>query len=672
MKIWLTFMVGILTLNCWAIDTYNPSNGQLTIPTVLVGNNIYTNVVVTVSSVVAVNGGKQTAFWDTYNSSTGQLTIPSVSVGANSYYNAVATIGNILSIGGILNANPNLTSAGLWSPVSDPNFINANYFGTLANTFHSIIRIGKNGQYGLISNGWGYVSFSQPSTAPVIPVNVGLLEPLSDGTLQLNTPKYINDTITNGSGSVVVADFNGDGRDDIFLAAHNESPLIDKPSTAYLSNPDGTFSKIRLNDSVAAHDAQLVNLRGKPAVLASTYRGDSSPIYQFSNGNFVETQVNQYFFESVFNGENTFNFLVGCTATLSNFGKNGSLEFVAGDVTVISKATQKYFSSSIGVRSFTEPNNISNTAIQTVTPYLSTLPQFQKLDSGLGVGLTHTYRVWAEDLNHDGYPDVIAGQSMFPNSTPSALQILINKGDGTFAEATAKLNPDISLNVGEFDYTPTFLDIDNSGINSFFFAGAITWNEPSIQSNFVLLNDGTGRIYVALHDQFALLYEIVSSFYSQHIGTYPYLKNTIPKFIAIPQADGSINFLVELKVNGPKVNGFSLDSLQYINYPAHYNPKTDFTQNIIVSDRNNSMLIRTWAGNDVFYDNNANSKPTKIDGGLGTNKVVYSGSSSQYSVTKNTSGTVSVVSMGSAPIQVNDTLTNIQVIQFSDKQVSLN
>lgn len=82
--------------------------------------------------------------------------------------------------------------------------------------------------------------------------------------------------------------------------------------------------------------------------------------------------------------------------------------------------------------------------------------------------------------------------------------------------------------------------------------------------------------------------------------------------------------------------------------------------------------MRTWAGNDVFYDTNANSNTTKIDGGLGTNKVIYSGSSAQYSVSRNTNGTATVISLSSAPIQVNDTLTNIQQIQFSDKTLSLN
>jgi hypothetical protein len=228
----------------------------------------------------------------------------------------------------------------------------------------------------------------------------------------------------------------------------------------------------------------------------------------------------------------------------------------------------------------------------------------------------------------------------------------------------------------EMDYTPTFLDIDNSGINTYLFAGTFDFKDITRQSNYVLLNDGTGRIYIGLHDQF--------NFYTNLIGSYIkniYSKNSnyflagwSVKFIPLPQTDGALNFLAQSTINVWDPNkGYNVNcGYAFVNLPLHYNAKTDFTQNITVSDRNNSMLMRTWAGNDVFYDTNANSKPAKIDGGLGSNKVIYSGSSDQYSVTRNSNGSDTVISNSSAPIQVNDTLTNIQQIQFSDKAISLN
>jgi serralysin len=68
------------------------------------------------------------------------------------------------------------------------------------------------------------------------------------------------------------------------------------------------------------------------------------------------------------------------------------------------------------------------------------------------------------------------------------------------------------------------------------------------------------------------------------------------------------------------------------------------------------------AGNDVFTDNaNANI----INGGGGTNTVVFSAARSTYTLT-NSAGTITVQAAGG----ITDTLTNIQSLQFSDQTVA--
>jgi hypothetical protein len=63
--------------------------------------------------------------------------------------------------------------------------------------------------------------------------------------------------------------------------------------------------------------------------------------------------------------------------------------------------------------------------------------------------------------------------------------------------------------------------------------------------------------------------------------------------------------------------------------------------------------------------------PVNIDGGLGFNTAVYSGASSQYKISINDDGSESVASLSGAkvPWAVNDTLVNINQIQFSDSTV---
>jgi Ca2+-binding RTX toxin-like protein len=58
-----------------------------------------------------------------------------------------------------------------------------------------------------------------------------------------------------------------------------------------------------------------------------------------------------------------------------------------------------------------------------------------------------------------------------------------------------------------------------------------------------------------------------------------------------------------------------------------------------------------------------------IDGGGGTNTVIYRGPSSNYTVTKQSNGSYLVTSAATA--EGPDTLTNIQILQFSDIQMNL-
>jgi hypothetical protein len=79
-------------------DSYNAANNQLTIPQVLVGNTTYSNVVITVGSVVSIGAAPAIGTYDTYDGTA--LTIPSVSALGTTYYNVKVTVGSVISVGG--------------------------------------------------------------------------------------------------------------------------------------------------------------------------------------------------------------------------------------------------------------------------------------------------------------------------------------------------------------------------------------------------------------------------------------------------------------------------------------------------------------------------------------------------------------------------------------------
>jgi hypothetical protein len=552
---------------------------------------------------------------------------------------------------------------GVWRPVTDNSYLSSKYTGSLSNTFHALLPLGTSGQYGMVVAGWGYSGWP-PTLSTAAPVSVALLTPDASGKLSINTSQYISDPVTNGAGAVLIADFNEDGKADIFLPAHNESPFVATRSTAWLSNASGGYTKTILNDLVMAHDAGLVYLNGKPTVITATFINDGNgtpipgalvnPIYTYSNGSFViSTPPN-------------IQKLGGMDGTLVNNGPGAGSVIVRGDVTTYTPDWKTALTQTIEIYPFNGTDAVSLKPSQVITPYLSTLPQYKDFPSQIGgPGLTHTYRLWADDLNNDGKEDLLAGQSMWSQTNPnypSALQILMNDGTGTFKDATAKLNPDMALNISELDYNPSFVDLDHSGINTYLFSGMISWGSMARQSDYVLLNDGTGRLYVGLHDEFATLAKQVFAYLDMSYSA----SSTPPRFVAVPQPDGSLNFVavVPTGVNNSAVN-IVQDAYQFLNVPLSYNPTSDFTKNVAVSDRNNSTLIRTWAGDDTFTDVNANST-ARIDGGVGKDSITYSHTARTYSITRNGDGSITVAGNG-----LTDTLVNMDRLKFSDKEISL-
>jgi len=96
----LLITVSFFSINAFAVDNFNSANGQLTIDQVVVGNAVYTNVIVTVGSVIGIGTAPSSLTYDTFNGANGQLTIPSVLVSGKTYNNVVITVGSVISIGG--------------------------------------------------------------------------------------------------------------------------------------------------------------------------------------------------------------------------------------------------------------------------------------------------------------------------------------------------------------------------------------------------------------------------------------------------------------------------------------------------------------------------------------------------------------------------------------------
>ncbi|MFL6674425.1 MAG: DUF4214 domain-containing protein [Massilia sp.] len=570
----------------------------------------------------------------------------------------------------VANFAPTLSLAATWIPVSQ-DLLSANNTGGLAQTTYGHIQL--NGLSSIVISGWGWGGGfgTNSSLASPEPVHIEILEQQADGTLKLATAQYVSSDVISGANSVIVADFNGDGKSDIFLPAHNESPFKAMPSTLYLSNGAGGFDKTSVDDSVMAHDAQLAMIKGVPTVFSATFTpGDTNPVYTFANGKLsttIPTNLSQVFHQSI---------------AVGNFGANGQLAVAMGDV----YASDPADNAKIKIYGYAGGDVSSITPMATITPYLSVKhPDFTSL---YGKGITHTYRILVDDFNHDGKSDLLAEESMWVSGAnfPSVLQMLQNDGNWHFVDKTDQLGSGFDQDAQELDYQTQLIDIDQSGINSYLMAGVpagalvngkLTFDN-SRAPNYLFLNDGTGQLHVGLHEQFLDLGAQVITYLNKLAGKSPdgsqnfYIgadlaSAGVPKFVGFQTVDGALNFVAEVSVGRWVSPGIWGVETLLVNVPLHYNPTTDYTDAVTINDRNGSHLIRTFAGNDLI--NGATDHGyCKIDGGNGIDTVIYAGNRANFAIGQDGSSYTVTDNAGAAG---SDTLVNVERVRFADATVAL-
>lgn len=562
--------------------------------------------------------------------------------------------------------------AGVWKYVDD-GYVSASNGGILASSFFGNVRLGSAQLTGVVMTGWNYSGFHN-TAASVVPVNLGILEQQPDGTLLLDTSGYVDTAATRGGGSVVVADFNADGRDDVFLAAHNESPFLLQPSTVLLSNAQGTFTKVTLPDAVMAHDAQLAHIDGQPVVITASFTETdqpfTSPTYSWNGSGFTIT-------DGALRAQTA---AIGMSVALADFDGDGHEELVIGDlITGPGVPFHDNWKFRIALCDWTGADIAGDAPLALITPYFEARAAYQAVASHWGPANTHSFRVWVDDFNHDARPDIVAAQSLWTqanNEWPTMLQMLQNNGDFQFADVSDALNADFDKGLNELDYSMQRVDLDGSGILSYLsarsapseFDGQQWAPRDDRQGNFLLVNDGTGRMHMAMHEEFVAIGDQVlayaGSMYDDSQTLYVDPHQPTPKLHGYQDAAGRLNFVAEIASYRVADGVAHANASVLVNVPLQIDLRTDFTDPITISDRNGSMLMRTFAGNDTIYDVNANSSAS-FDAGLGLDKAVYSLPRDAYTVAA--AGDAYTVSRPGFA----DVLRNVERLRFSDTKVAL-
>jgi|LauGreSuBDMM15SN_2_FD.fasta_scaffold33608_1 hypothetical protein len=282
-----------------AADRFNPINNQLTIPQVVVGDTVYTNVVITVAAVISVNGGVPVNNFDTFNAQNNQLSIPLVYVGDVEYTNVVINVGEILQVGGASKEPP--------SPVYVATLYDTSYKNFKLNGADSI----KYTMYpwGVYNLRWGvnpetigFGDFLKAGELSVFvayqnyihaePYSLVQNNPSSYASLYVfyavNADKSLSKSISFKGclqpRKAVVADFNKDGIPDVFVSCtgYDNPPFPGEKSQLILSSGRGNYTVTDVGDIGFTHGASAADING-----------DGYPDIAFTGGGTIHFYINQ-------------------------------------------------------------------------------------------------------------------------------------------------------------------------------------------------------------------------------------------------------------------------------------------------------------------------------------------------------------------------------------------
>ena len=339
------------------------------------------------------------------------------------------------------------------------------------------IRLGPSNLEGLAFAGWLWQGdIDNRDESLFEPTRIALVEQTSDGDLILATDKYVSSAWVNGAGSVQVADFNNDGKDDLFFPAHNESPFVDKPSTVFLSNDRRTFTKQEINDNLQAHGATTATINGRPTVVTVGFGPDAYNTYQFISGRF---QINNFTRE-----------MGNMGVTVADFLGTGQPQFLFTDVATgpgtYDYENRKHYHL---IYEF-EDGKIANSPTVTLKPpYFNGKPKYEGYESHWDpYTKTHSPRAYSYDINNDGNVDALIDAWLWPGKllpdgghrTLYKLQIWQNNGDSNFTDVTDELNTEWNEN-GAPSSSPFFITNEDGSLFAIFTEG---WTVPDEETEY--------------------------------------------------------------------------------------------------------------------------------------------------------------------------------------------
>jgi len=470
-----------------------------------------------------------------------------------------------------------------------------------------------------------------------------------------------NQNILSFPGRVFSADFNLDGKKDIYVGTFGNELIAPQGLTAkdvvFLN--EGGFN-FRVDSSANfplswAHGSRIgdINNDGRTDIFSSGMA--YWPSYFFLN-------------------ENTWNVIdAGYTGPVP---KRGHVEdsYIAdidadgySDL-VIGTWSQNTKSSSSSIVLF--PAQVYWGAKNGISTSKTDLPFVQRLSQWD----TTTFATAVGDINGDTLPDivlahtndgsVVLGGTFFPEweadlnripraqtATANATQILINNGDRTFTDITAR-SPELQNTLSSPFFNLRLIDFNQDGYLDIF-GGVLSYQQGG--PSFIYINDGNGKFTaLSITSNLSLSSGAIYTPFPIDVNNDGAVDIATMQLTSGPSGElfDTVRAIVNTtKVSGPIFGSAEDDQIKLTRSGAYYGNSGDDW----ISGSNGNDIISGGPGNDL------------IDGNLGIDTVVFTGNRANFTITKTTTGFTVKANTGAEGA---DTLTNIERLQFFDKTIA--
>jgi hypothetical protein len=316
------------------------------------------------------------------------------------------------------------------------------YAENLTNNGESLITVGRSGT----TLGGSYPTYN---------LNVFDWE---NGQLVNKTSRWFsgNDNKILGADVAKFADFNGDGKLDMYVASSTDYQDLTGSSWVFFNN-GSSFTRLDLNLGVHGNDSAVYDINGDGRTDIYTSGG------RVSFGNTNNTFTTYSVTGQDYGGS-------AASVAIADFMGNGSSSIILTDQNAWQSGNNKLYSWAL-----TDASINGRTGLEFTLSKISTLPDSRFLLpkwSSYGFTGSHDYRALAFDFDNSGLASAVifsrpvksdgVGGYTWPEF--NEIQFLKNRGGGTFIDVTDTTLVGYNTASSSSHYNPKIMDVNNDGL----------------------------------------------------------------------------------------------------------------------------------------------------------------------------------------------------------------